>query len=55
MKFKEFEGVTFGPYAYMGVVAADGSALEIDFMMLGQGPGSHVELNHAKRISMKFD
>ena len=54
MKFKEFEGVT-GPYAYMGVVAGDGRALEIDFMMLGQGPGSHVELNHAKRISMKFD
>ena len=25
----------------------------IAFMMLGTGPGSHVELNHAKRISMQ--
>jgi hypothetical protein len=54
MNFKEFEGVT-GPYAYVGVVAGDGRALEIDFMLLGQGPGSHVELNHAKRISMTFE
>jgi|WetSurMetagenome_2_1015567.scaffolds.fasta_scaffold138209_1 hypothetical protein len=49
MRFKEFEGIT-GPYPYMGVIAGDG---EIDFMMLGAGPGSHVEMNHAKRISMR--
>jgi hypothetical protein len=52
MRFKEFEGTT-GPYPYVGVVSADGPALEIDYMMLGAGPGSHVELNHAKRISMR--
>jgi hypothetical protein len=55
MKIKEFGGVIVGPYSYAGVIAGDGSALEIFSMMLGTGPGSHVELNHAKRISMKFD
>ncbi len=55
MKINEFgEGVT-GPYSYAGVIAGNGSALEIAFMMLGAGPGSHVELNHAKRISMNFE
>ena len=54
MRIKEFEGVV-GPYSYVGVIAGDGSALEIVFMMLGTGPGSHVDLHHAKRISMKFD
>jgi hypothetical protein len=54
MRIKEFEGVV-GPYSYAGVITGDGSALEIVFMMLGTGPGSHVDLNHAKRISMKFD
>jgi hypothetical protein len=55
MKIKEFgEGVA-GPYTYVGVIAGDASALEIDFMMLGAGPGSHVELNHAKRISMNLN
>ncbi len=55
MRINEFGGVIDGPHSYAGVVAGDGSALEISFMMLGKGPGSHVELNHAKRISMKFD
>jgi hypothetical protein len=55
MKFMELGEAVFGPYDYMGVIARDGRALEIDFMMLGQGPGSHVELDHAKRISMKFN
>jgi hypothetical protein len=55
MRIKEFgEGVA-GPYSYVGVIAGDASALEIAFMMLGTGPGSHVELNHAKRISMDFE
>jgi hypothetical protein len=51
MRIKEFEGVA-GPYSYAGVIAGDASALEIVFMMLGTGPGSHVELDRAKRISM---
>ncbi len=55
MKIKEFEGAVSGPYAYKGVISADMSALEIHFMMLGTGPGSHVDLNHAKRISMNFE
>ncbi len=55
MKMPEFgEGIA-GPYPYVGVVAGDASALEIAFMMLGSGPGSHVEMNHAKRISMHFN
>ena len=54
MRINEFGGVIDGPYSYMGVIAGDGSALEIAFMMLGTGPGSHLELSHAKRISMKF-
>jgi hypothetical protein len=55
MKIAEFgEGVT-GPYAYVGTIAGVSPHLEIAFMMLGTGPGSHVELNHAKRISMRFD
>lgn len=48
------EGIA-GPYSYVGIVAGNGSALEIAFMMLGTGPGSHVELDHAKRISTTFD
>jgi hypothetical protein len=55
MRINEFGGIIDGPHSYMGVIAGDGSALEIVFMMLGTGPGSHVELNHAKRISMKID
>lgn len=51
MRIAEFGGVVTGPYQYVGVVAGDGSPLEIHFMMLGTGPGSHVELNHATRIS----
>jgi hypothetical protein len=55
MRIREFgEGIA-GPYSYAGIITGDGSALEIAFMMLGTGPGSHVELNHAKRISMKSD
>ncbi len=55
MKIKESgEGVA-GPYSYVGVIAGDPSALEIAFMMLGTGPGSHVDLNRAKRISMDFN
>lgn len=55
MKIDEAGGMISGPYSYVGVIAGDVSALEIHFMMLGTGPGSHVELNHAKRISMNFD
>lgn len=63
MKIKEYGGAVTGPYAYVGVITStpatylrgDVSALEITFMMLGTGPGSHLELNHAKRISMKFN
>jgi hypothetical protein len=51
MRIKEFEGVV-GPYSYAGVIAGDASALEVVFMMLGTGPGSHVELDRARRISM---
>ena len=54
MRINEFGGIIDGPYSYMGVIAGDRSALEIDFMMLGTGPGSHLELSHAKRISMNF-
>jgi hypothetical protein len=39
----------------VGTIAGVGPALEIAFMMLGTGPGSHEELDHAKRISMKYD
>ncbi len=55
MKINEFGGVIDGPHPYAGVISGDASALEIDFMMLGTGPGTHVEIDHAKRISMKFD
>lgn len=55
MKINEAGGMISGPYSDVGVIAGDGSALEIHFMMLGTGPGSHVELNHARRISMDFD
>jgi hypothetical protein len=54
MRINESGGLISGPYSYVGVVAGDASALEISFMMLGTGPGSHVDLNHAKRISMNF-
>ncbi len=63
MKIKEYGGAVTGPYSYVGVITStpatylggDVSALEIAFMMLGTGPGSHLEFNHAKRISMKFN
>ena len=55
MRINDFGGIIDGPYSYMGVIKGDGAALEIAFMMLGTGPGSHLELSHAKRISMKFD
>ena len=55
MRIKESGESTAGPYSYVGVIERDGSALEIAFMMLGTGPGSHLELNHAKRISMRFN
>lgn len=54
MRIKEFEGVV-GPYAYAGVIAGGASDLEVIFVMLGTGPGSHVDLNRARRISMKID
>jgi hypothetical protein len=53
MKIKEYGDVIDGPYSYTGVIAGDPSSLEIVFMMLGTGPGSHVELARAKRISMR--
>lgn len=52
MKIAEYGGVVTGPYSYAGVIAGDGAALEIAFMMLGAGPGSHVETNRARRIAM---
>jgi hypothetical protein len=55
MKVNEFGGVIDGPHSYVGVIAGDESALEIAYMMLGTGPGSHVELDRAKRISRTFD
>jgi hypothetical protein len=55
MRMSEFGGAVDGPHPYVGTIAPHGPALEIDFMMLGTGPGSHVEFDHAKRISMKFD
>lgn len=55
MKIPEFGGVIEGPYSYAGVIAGDRSTPEIAFMMLGKGPGSHLELSRAKRISMKLD
>jgi len=55
MRIKEFgEGIT-GPYPYVGVIMGDSSRPEIAFMMLGAGPGSHIEMNHARRIAMTFD
>jgi hypothetical protein len=53
MQIAEFGEAVTGPYPYIGVIAVGAPALEIHFMMLGTGPGSHVELNHAKRIAMK--
>jgi hypothetical protein len=54
MKISDFGGVITGPYSYVGVIGGDVSTPEILFMMLGTGPGSHVELDRAKRISMHF-
>jgi hypothetical protein len=55
MKIAEFGEAVTGPYAYVGTIAGVGPALEIAFMMLGTGPGSHVELDQAKRISVKYN
>jgi hypothetical protein len=55
MKINESGGMISGPYSYVGVIAGDPSALEVHFMMQGTGPGSHVDMNHAKRISMHVD
>jgi hypothetical protein len=55
MRMSEFGEAIAGPYPYVGVIAGDAPALEIAFMMLGAGPGSHVEMNHARRISMDVD
>lgn len=53
MSIAEFGEAVAGPYPYVGVVLSDAPALEIAFMMLGAGPGSHVELDHARRIFLK--
>ena len=55
MRMPDFGGAIDGPYAYTGVVAGEGAALEMAFMMHGTGPGTHVEMNRARRISMKYD
>jgi hypothetical protein len=55
MRITEFGEVVTGPYAYIGVVSGDRSSPEIAFMMLGTGPGSHVELDRARRISGRFE
>lgn len=54
MRINEFGDVVTGPYSYTGVVTGDGPVREIAFMMLGTGPGSHVELDRARRISTRF-
>ena len=54
MRINDFGGIIEGPYSYMGVITNDAPSLEIAFMMIGTGPGSHVELSHAKRISKKI-
>lgn len=51
MQIAEFGEALTGPYPYVGVVASAGPQLEIAFMMLGAGSGSHVELDRAKRIA----
>jgi hypothetical protein len=51
MKIKELGGAVVGPTLMAGVVAGDESSLELYFLSLGTGPGSHVESSHAKRIS----
>lgn len=53
MKINEFGDVVVGPYSYVGVVTRRAPDLEIAFMMLGTGPGSHVEMDRARRISMQ--
>ncbi|MRR11764.1 hypothetical protein EG835_04700 [bacterium] len=53
MRINEFGDVVTGPYSYVGVVTSKAPVLEIAFMMLGTGPGSHVEMDHARRISMQ--
>ena len=53
MKINEFGDVVTGPYSYVGVVTSKAPTWEIAFMMLGTGPGSHVEMDHAKRSSMQ--
>ena len=53
MKINEFGDVVTGPYSYVGVGTSKAPAWEIAFMMRGTGPGSHVEMDHAKRISMQ--
>ncbi len=51
MRISDFGGVISGPYEYIGVVSGRRSDPEIAFMMLGTGPGSHLELNRARRVS----
>ena len=51
MRINESGGIVSGPYSYVGVVAGDASEREVRFMMLGTGPGSHVDMQHARRIS----
>lgn len=55
MRINEFGGIIDGPHFYVGTIAGDRFAREIVFMMLGTGPGSHIELNRAKWISMRVD
>ena len=54
MRIKEF-GVTIGPLSFPGVIAGDMQTLEIFAMTAGTGPGSAVQLGHAKRISLKSE
>jgi hypothetical protein len=54
MKINEFGDVVTGPYSYTGVITGEAPAREIAFMMLGTGPGSHVEVDRARRISVRF-
>ena len=51
MKINEFGEAITGPYSYVGVIVRGERTLEIDYMMMGMGPGAHVELDHARRLT----
>ena len=54
MRIRDFGDAVVGPYSYTGVITGNAPDREISFMMLGTGPGSHVEMDHARRVSMQY-